>query len=799
MADKTSKNPTKTDLTFKVAFDGKPDKETKLTAYAFDVQGNLLASAPVSEGQAQLSIDPAQARHARIFFAPAEAEGAGKATIESVEKSRGYEASWRFDPRSTVYEISAIPEPLWKYWIWCMCRVRGRVVKPVTIGGTTQDLPVCRARVHICEVDWWPDLILRLPDDIVFRLRDEWLRALQEPIRWPIPIPDPPPFKFDPRVLDPSPANIAEVNRSLLPEASRGISSGIAWRALNPQPLPPKASARFASPGTIRAFNPQPDPPLEERFRSRAELVELNPQPEPPGVQALSMLSLETRIAASSQSSSLVKSALIDNARLIRPYLCYWDWFWYWYRCDEVGLVNVDEQGRFDTTIWYRCFVDEPDLYFWVEYYIDGAWTTVYRPTIACHTYWNYECGTEVTIRVTDPRVVPCSPPPDLTGLQVAVMSIGNGVSMHEIQGAAALASEGLTTAGEPFGGVLEPHVFFSRSALFAIGITHYRWSYRRLTLSDGLTAPAVPDTWHSMDRAVVRHYAVIDPGTGDLSFPADPMGPDPAYPGRDLFRIQPLNPPAGIDWYPADAREDLASAFFQTHLLAGGNAEAGAGKYELKLELFNPTVSPVNPVNLTAAGVQFKVPTVDAPFGTGTIPTTAPTAEHLILDGGNLVAFRVVVRVDNNVCEAEIYSVTNPPAGTGLTVDINCGFIEYSPNDSVPARVSFRAHHPHNFASFQFTIYRGASIYVPEGAASGLVGVSPINGFNRDSSSVYTKDISCHTLLTSNKPPGSPDCQKAAFAENLYVWAMATDGWSTLWYLNASGTPKAFALAPHP
>jgi len=177
-----------------------------------------------------------------------------------------------------------------------------------------------------------------------------------------------------------------------------------------------------------------------------------------------------------------------------------------------MAMVTVDEQGRFDTTIWYRCFLDQPDLYFWVEYFINGVWTTVYRPSIGCHTYWNYACGSEVIIRVTDPRVLPCSPAPDLPGRQVAIMSIGNAVSMFEIQGSAAGASEGLTTAGEPFGGVLEPHVSFSRSALIGSGITHYRWSYKRLTLSDGITT--LSDTWHAMDRQVIRHFRVIDPAT---------------------------------------------------------------------------------------------------------------------------------------------------------------------------------------------------------------------------------------------------------------------------------------------
>lgn len=797
MPNQDKNNPTTVNAVIKVGFEGEPTRQTKLIAHAFDNQGNFLASAPVADGEARLSLDQAKARHARVFIAPdVEGDKRKTPTIESLERVHAYQPVWRFDPRSPVLEIPHIPEHTWKHWLHCTCRVRGRVVRPVTVEGTTQDVPVCRARVHICEVDRLSDLILRLPDDVIWRIRDEFFRELERPIRFPIPFPDPPPFSFDPRVLDVSPQNIAEINRATIVESSRGITSGLALRGLNPQPLPPRQdtaiSSQLSSPGTIRGFNPQPDPP---RLRDLS-MVQLNPQPEPPAPLS-SMLQLETRIAMASNSSSVVRHTLADNVRLILPYLCIWDWFWVWYSCDEMAMVTVDEQGRFDTTIWYRCFLDQPDLYFWVEYFINGAWTTVYRPSIGCHTYWNYACGSEVTIRVTDPRVLPCDPAPDLSGLQVAIMSIGNTVSMREIQGSAAGSSEGLTTSGEPFGGVLEPHVFFSRTALFNIGITHYRWSYKRLTLSNGTTP--VSDTSHAMDRQVIRHFAVIDPVTTDLSFPVDTMGVDPAFPGKDLFRIQPLDPPApGIDWAAIDAREDSATAFFQTHLLEGGNAELGAGKYELKLELFNPTVSPDNPVNLTAAGVQFKVPTVNAPFGSGPVPTSLPGAEHLILDGsGNLVGFRVVVHVDNNPCEAEIHTVDNPSGSTGLTVDANCGFIEYSPNDSVNAHVSFKARHRHNFATFSFTIYRGSSNFVPEASAAASVGASPVNGFVRNLSSVYAKDISVHTLLTSNKLVGSPDCQKAAFAENLNVWAMATDGWSRLSYLDATGVPKAFALAP--
>ena len=51
--------------------------------------------------------------------------------------------------------------------------------------------------------------------------------------------------------------------------------------------------------------------------------------------------------------------------------------------------------------------------------------------------------------------------------------------------------------------------------------------------------------------------------------------------------------------------------------------------------------------------------------------------------------------------------------------------------------------------------------------------------------------------MLTSNTPVGHTPCIKAAFAENLYVAAMATDGWSRLSGLDASGVPVAFALEP--
>ena len=769
-----SKPTDKQPLHFKMSFEGKPEKTIEIVAYAFDRQGNLLAAAPVKDDSVQLTLTQRQARTASIFLAPEHpnVKSENLITLDSMEHLHAYEVTWSYDVQQREYEFLPIPEYLWKWWLLCFCRVRGKVVKPVTVGGNTVELPVCNARVHICEVDPLIWLIPRLPDPIIIRLRDDLIRELRYPRPFPIPLPDPPPFDFDPGVIDPTPENIAGLNRSIV------------------------------------ELNPQPEPPSLQSLRM-SEAVMLNPQPLPPreNVDRFNSLELKTQVALEASSVTVVRQALLDNVALIRPFICWWHWLWpYLCRCDEIAILPVDSQGHFDTLIWYSCFGDHPDLYFWVESMIGGSWTTVYHPNpICCNTYWDYACGSEVKLRVTDPRVVPCGDPGvDLSGLQVAVLSIGNGVSIHEIPldstASAPLSgsdAEGLANGTHPFGGLLEPHVNFSRSALFALGITHYRWSYRQLT--GGPNGTPVSDSWHAMTRQVIRHYQVYNPITSQLSYPADLMGPDPAFPGRDLFRIQPIDAPTGFpeDWTPnVDAREDSASAFFESHLTQGGDAVLGAGKYELIFELFKISGGTATLVDFTANGIALKVPDVDAPFGSGTVTFVDADDHHRFKDGsGHTVAFRLVLHVDNNPCQALINQVyVDAPANVAGP----CGFIEYANKNTSKAHISFVAHHPHKFATFNFTVVKGSTGGVAAASDSGQVdqGGTDARGFhNTPASSLYEKDVAVGDLLNAN----GIMCEKAAFGETLHVDAMATDGWSRLSYLDRDGTPMAFALEPSP
>src|SRR5829696_1790907 len=223
------------ELQFIISFEDQPEKPIDLVAYAFDRSGELIAAEPVKEGRVSFKLDERQLKRARIFFAPAPEGGREhKPMIEDMERLRAYEPVWEFDPQRRIYELLPIPHEIWKWWWLCICRVRGQVVRPITISGTTHELPVCHARVHICEVDALPRLILRLPDDIIRRIRDELLIEVRRP--WP-PIPDPDPgpiFELDPGVIDPSPLAIAQMN---MPAAARiaNLRTKLDAVALNPQ------------------------------------------------------------------------------------------------------------------------------------------------------------------------------------------------------------------------------------------------------------------------------------------------------------------------------------------------------------------------------------------------------------------------------------------------------------------------------------------------------------------------------------------------------------------------------------
>ncbi|MFK8030866.1 MAG: hypothetical protein AB8G18_11595 [Gammaproteobacteria bacterium] len=688
--------PKNDNISLAVSVAGTTTYEGDIVAYVFAGDGSCVDRVTVKNGKVSLPFSATEARKRQVFFGP-ELDQDTPPTLQTLRRISAFEAV--LTPGDLVDRI-VIPGTIISLWPFCLCWVTGRVLK--------NGRPVCDAIVHICEVDprrW----LFTLPDLELFRLRDDLIDILREPPTLSPPDPRPGPRNGpapDFRTLD------TDFNLDNVTFASSRIT-------------PRKVVA------------------------SREALS-----------RPIDTLAGNVLTGLGSNSTTLLRSTLVDNFYLLYPYFCFTP-FWWRYRCDEITTRTTGADGRFNVLVPYNCSGDKPDIYVWVEYPINGTNQTVYRPPIACNTYWNYVCGSQITINITDPRVPTCDPEFDSSSCQVAVMSIGPGVSVDEIE------ANGLTSGGAPFGSTLEPRVDFSRTGLIAKGITHYLWSFRRLTDPDGVS-PNV-GAWQPMDRDVYRHYRVLTGGV--LSYPSYQLGPDAAGPAPNTFQIKPPAPPApGIEWTTLNERVDLASAYFETRKLPGAPAtradgdDSSAGMYELKLELFK--AGSANPIEWEPEGVSLRVPDIAAPFPTGTVTTTnAPESRRIRNPVGNTIAFRMVLRVDNNFCQAQVF------AASGSSVD--CGIIEASPGSTV--ELGFRARHPNGFATYSHSVERGDGNNVAIAATSGTAGSADAAGFIQAPPFEYRKSFTAGDFLTGTT------CTQAAFAEVIDVDATGTNGYSRL------------------
>ena len=797
---------------FEVTHAKTTDQEVLLRLYAFDANGIFVGSAPVKEDSASLPLDIVQAKGIQLLVAPNIA-GKRKPKLEDLRKADAFETKYVFDPTKPVQILPPIPIDISKLWLMCRCVVKGKVAKPAIVNGELVYRPVCGAKVHICEVDKLWRIIPRLPKDVIFRMRDELIkdwkkhRLLPKPpiikFPWPPPPPDPYPiFPARPQEMATPEERVTPIN---LPSTFGG--EGL---------LSPARSSYWYHPNWL---NPQPEPPLPDyitpRMGQRLMTAKMAMTSAPSRKETKLPLLIDTlpaKVSKDLQSSSdaVVRGALREVYPKILPYLCFWPWLHpYFCVCDEIATV-ISDYGDFETTIWYRCVGDKPDLYFWVEYEIDGVWTTVYNPKpLCCHVHWDYPCGEEVMLAITDPRVPWCSPNPDLKDLSVLVKTIGCGLSMSEIEKTDP-ATKGKTTAGEPLAGSLELRLDMSRSNLIALGVTHYRCSYRRLTKGD--VSVAVTDSWHVMAREVYRPY--VEKVWSLVPYPHfknvtkyEKMGP---YTADMLFKIQPKMPMSGT-WYDSVMNEhlDLAWAYFDTALLKEADGITPAvGQYEIKLELFDSYGNLIKWNNPGGTGENILAFMTDnpAPFevATGMTEVLAP-ADNLILSGGNTLGFKLTLFVDNTPCEAAIddpFITSLPDVKSGP-----CGFLFFDP--SAPSKLGLRclARQKYNHAVFSFWTVKGSSGYIPEATLGWDFSIPaqysipvyspaaayPGNGFTRSADSHFSKEIPVPIMLNSN----GFECPEAAFACTLEVYSTAYDGYSQAWWLNAWAIPKAFALAP--
>lgn len=692
------KSNEKKGLQIRVDFEGKPQEKLKLAAYVFNSKGQLVEKAPLKDEKLSLNQSASHLKHQRLFIAPVsnEENKEESPSLMDMVKRSAYEPAIEGIDKNFL-ELKSIPEFNWRNWCWISCRVRGKVVKPIPTNDGSVNMPVCRARVHICEVDRLHLILPIIPDDILIDLRDIIINPpLPDP--FPIPFPEPDPLPFNPRI---------------------------------------------------------------EKFQS---------------------LDLNVKKAFSVDSPNLIRKAVLDNFVILHPYLCLVPRFWpYFYRCDELKTVLTDHQGRFDTSIYYPCGGDKPDLYFWVEYFIDDAWTTVYKPSIPCHTYWNYNCGSEVSITVTHPGVDICGELPGPEGSDsVEIIKIGNGGYVSHInqvipdfsviQGEM-LRTVGLTDMGlgaaiykRPFGGNLGFRINFGSSYPIQGGITHYRWSYRKrkdAKLQNDLSA------WRIMSTPThIRYY---EENGANFIKKAYPLGPDPDY-GVLAFKIPPRRAenidvpnPQNLDrsWVLEEWNSAILNTFFNG--LRDIDRLDDAGLYEFKFEL------------LEKDGNSLRVAIVDKDnfqtpqFDNVNKSENAANVNLILAPGNKASGFTMLVRIDNNRCKAEIYpaKVNNQPAN-------ECGFVQYGNANVDEVTLSFMALHPNNFANLSFKVRKGTEVNLlgnpvyRESTNAMVIGNTP-ELYIRALNSAFSKNVKINTLLGT--------CTDAAYGEHLYVDALATNG----------------------
>lgn len=665
-------------------------------AYAFSMGGRLLDRAPINENNvAGLRLPPTQKpQRIRVIVGPSIDEK-GEGLAAELLRRGGEERLLRIEPERRIDTFIPVIPDKWLCWLRGLCFVRGTLLKQVTTGGISVDMPVCNAIVEVYEVDPLLVILPRLPDSVIERLRDIILR--------PIPLPDPIP---DPFLPDPFP----------------------------PGPFPPEPVPFAAE--RLQAVRPELDVAVAMHTPAAGEL----------------------RTIAATANTFQLRNALLDFPLVVRPLLC--AYLPFAVTRQLVATTTTDDCGRFFAAFSMGCSSDTPDLYFIARQRVlppPFAPFTIYEPTpIQCYTYWNYNCGEEVTLYTTSPfaRTCPPCPPVIAPNNWVLVMAVGN-YPVNLIQHDDAQADYGRATqarsggqVGSPFGGFLRFRVEFDNSLRDDLNVQYYRMSWRKA----GTSAMFMP-----LDTEVHRHYT-HEVGS-ELVLEAYSLGPQVVGTQSNLFEIPPALPPLG-QWSVPDVLEDLTSAKFNTTALV---PPAEHGLYEIKLELFDASG---NPVDIGTTGIQYRMPDTDDL--NGTIPT-ADAATLGLVDGD---AFVMTLHIDNNSCSASL-----PAPMLNGTPANDCGVLDYDPASPGTVQMPFTAAHPNDFANYNFVLRRGVNVLTPPTVTGQPVAsaMSPISA-------------------TVNSLLGA--CPVAGYSESVYVAATAFNGWSRLSGLDAQAN-RAFVLAP--
>jgi hypothetical protein len=712
------------------------DREGALNAYVVNSSGKVVETTPFKGTAAHLTASIETLKGGRLFIGaafPAEYP-TSKIDAYALAEAGAYQVSVSLNKDNEIAVLRLPPKsiiipPL------RICDVQGNVTNNLVINGVPNSGPVCKAKVHICTVEWfyrWP-IWLRpvVPPDVLEALKQSIVGLRTGPEVPPLP--------------DPAPA-------AALPLASNRLAGSVSL----------KAPGRPAAPAL---------------------------KPLPVGIEA-------KILAATPDTIHELASTYSD---ILYPYFCLWPIFWPWfYRVVEQEIVYTDCNGHFDGWLFTVGAPVEENVYIWVEATIGGAWVTVYNPPFPCATHWDYTCGTDIDITLSNPAIPPCncdSSVVDGTAWFTAIGSYGIASNIQQdetsVYAPAGIPNVGCTNLVDPngnqlcpFGGSLGLYLAFGPT----LPATHYRWTWTYILDSSLNPVSASPNL---ITGAVERYYLwpLADGSWESSSIPL--LDTDSG--GNIAYQI----PNYDVSTYPGvSAEAEWVSFNFLSATLDSTKLSSGY-VIQFALELVNKNASGLfETVSVPVSTFQISKDTNAAAAYDGSVAAPyTPTGSgdnYLNLDPaipGNALSLSLKVRVDNAAVTADIkdawlLDASGDPIPGGNSNA--CGFIQFS-DTSQDVRLSFAATEPFNFATFSYDVTKGDSGAAILGASGYVFADSPPFTL---SGGLYTDAPSVASLLGT--------CTRAAFAESLGVASLATDGSGALsetGYPYYASETNAFAL----
>ncbi|MET3980391.1 hypothetical protein ABIB62_002993 [Mucilaginibacter sp. UYP25] len=725
-----------------------------LMAYVVDKEGKVTESHPLRSGEARLATSAANLHASKLYIAPELPKEAGKTTVtESVLQQM---EAWQPSlriPSDGIFRLPYIPAFPYPFQFG-WCNISGAVHKTFNVNGHPEVLNICNSRVHICNITPIRILIPHIPINILKDLRDRLVAVIKKPI----PIPDPGPIRT-----------------SFTNALKRSIAPG----------------NNFYELADVHE--------LVEKLPIRPTLPE----------------NIQNAILSGSMES--FNKTIANNFNLFHPYLCWWPWFWpYFYKSTPIATVVTDCHGRFNYNMFYFK-ANHPNVYVWVEVLINGVWVTVYKPAISCHTYWNYACGTDINVSVTNPAVRPCfCDSPAIEANYVWVKSVNRGVSVRSIQQQETASGHldnavGLTAYSNkgnisPFGGGFSLVLQFG-DGLAGFGVTHYRWTSQ--LLKDAYLGNNVgsPETLGGSVAKAYSHWIQVAPGDWEHVPGSFALGPYLDSTGKVMYKIPHIH--ASADTGLADAVWDTG---IDTDAININTVGWTPGLYQFTIELLNNN-GQVVPLNYNPFKVS-KIATDGGPAVGDTIDADLAGNGYVKRDVSNHVTgFNFLMRVDNDYCYAGI----SDALVDGHSTDTECGTGYYDDKFNDKVDLIFQAGHAHNFATYGFNVYKGNSGALGAAASAGTS--ANANNLLNVTTGDNVYDITQVTFGPAQAPPavqnpinrvanmdqyhkaiGVSDmlgtCTMAAFSENLNVYATHTNGNDRLSQYDAHYI-AAIAVAP--